>query len=322
MIRLPAEWEKQEMILIAFPHSKTDWADDLQSAYSIFVKIASAICFNQKLIILVPKDDREKVKSMFCYHDRISFVSYETDDTWIRDFGPISIYDDGERKLLDFKFNAWGDKYSSSLDDIITKQLHSKWYFGLSELISEDFVLEGGSIDSNGAGIVLTTTNCLLNQNRNKNYTKEDIERKLKDTLGAKQILWLDNCILEGDDTDGHIDMFARFVDSDTIVYVDINDLKQQLEKFKTLERASYNLIPLPIPSPKYKNGKKLPASYANFLICNDVVLLPTYDDKHDREMIDLFKRLFPDREIIPINALRLIEEGGSIHCSTMNVAF
>jgi agmatine deiminase len=318
--RLPAEWEKQDSVLMVFPHSKSDWANDLQSAKSVFVKMASAICYKQKLILVC--DDIEATKSMFCYHDKISFVKLDTDDTWIRDFGPIAVYEDENRKLLDFKFNAWGGKYSSSLDDAVTKQLHSKWHFGVSELICEDFVLEGGSIESDGLGTILTTTNCLLNQNRNSNYTRLDIEIKLKNTLGAKQILWLDNCILEGDDTDGHIDMFARFVDTDTIVYVDINDLKLQLESFRKLDGNPYNLIPLPMPSPKYKDDRELPASYANFLICNHVVLLPVYDDKLDTEMIELFKKIFPDREIIPIYALRLIEEGGSIHCSTMQVAF
>jgi agmatine/peptidylarginine deiminase len=143
MIRLPAEWEKQEMVLMAFPHSKTDWADDIESAYSIFVKIASAICYNQKLIILVPEKEKEKVKSMFCYHDKISFVSYETDDTWIRDFGAISVFKDGKRVIKDFLFNAWGGKFEYEKDNLATKYLHKNWHFALSDLESVDFILEG-----------------------------------------------------------------------------------------------------------------------------------------------------------------------------------
>lgn len=330
MIRLPAEWEKQDSILMSFPHAKSDWADDLQSAISVFVRIASSICFNQKLILIC--DDVETTKELFCYHDKISFVNLETNDTWIRDFGPISIYEDDERKLIDFQFNAWGGKFEYELDNAVTKQLHSKWHFGVSKLIEENFVLEGGSIESDGAGTILTTTECLLNPNRNPSFSKEQIEDKLTTSLGAKRVLWLDHGFLLGDDTDAHIDTLARFIDKDTIAYVSretkdehfesLSKMKEQLASFKTLEGKPYRLIPLPLPSAKYKDGMRLPATYANFLIANHVVLLPTYDDVLDKEMVTLFKELFPTREIIPINAMRLIEEGGSIHCSTIQVAF
>ena len=326
MKRLPAEWEKQDSILMSFPHAKSDWADDLQSAISVFVRIASSICFNQKLILVC--DDVEATKKLFCYHDKISFVKLETNDTWIRDYGPITIYEDDERKLIDFQFNAWGGKFEYDYDNQITKQLHSKWHFGVSKLLEEDFVLEGGSIESDGAGTILTTTECLLNQNRNSSFSKSQIEEKLKDTLGIKRVLWLEHGSLIGDDTDAHIDTLARFIDKDTIVYVscETNDelvkMKEQLETFRTIDGKPYRLIPLPLPSDKYKNGEQLPATYVNFLIANHVVLLPTYDDVLDKEMVSLFKELFPTREIIPINAMRLIEEGGSIHCSTMQVAF
>lgn len=330
MKRLPSEWEKQDSILMCFPHFKSDWADDLQSAISVFVRMASSICFSQKLILIC--DDVEATKKLFCYHDKISFVKLETDDTWIRDFGPISIYEDDNRKLIDFKFNAWGGKFEYKLDNAVTKQLHSKWHFGVSELLDDAFVLEGGSIESDGAGTILTTTECLLNPNRNPSYSKVQIEDKLKTTLGVKRILCLDYGSLLGDDTDAHIDTLARFIDKDTIAYVcckeedehfeDLSKMQEQLEFFKTLNGKPYRLIPLPLPSAKYKDSKRLPATYANFLIANHVVLLPTYEDALDKEMITLFKELFPTREIIPINAMRLIEEGGSIHCSTMQVAF
>lgn len=330
MIRVPAEWEKQDSILMSFPHAQSDWDDDLQSAISVFVRMASSICFNQKLILIC--DDIQKTKDLFCYHDKISFVKLETNDTWIRDYGPISIYENDEHKLIDFQFNAWGGKFEYKLDNAITKELHSKWHFGISKLIEEDFVLEGGSIESDGAGTILTTSECLLNPSRNPSLSKSQIEEKLKSILGAKRILWLDHGSLIGDDTDAHIDTLARFIDKETIVYVsrETNDkeheslskMKSQLESFKTIDGKPYKLIPLPLPSAKYKDGERLPATYANFLIANHVILLPIYNDTLDKEMISLFKELFPSREIIPINALRLIEEGGSIHCSTMHVAF
>jgi len=330
MRRLPAEWEPQDSILMVFPHKKSDWADDLKSAESVFLRIASSICFNQKLILVC--DDRERVKEMFCYHDKISFVQFDTNDTWIRDFGPITIYENDERKLIDFRFNGWGGKFDATLDDQVTAYLHKNWHFGISPLLHEKMVLEGGSIESDGKGTLLTTTKCLLNPNRNSNMSKEKIEAKLTEFFGLERILWLHHGELIGDDTDAHIDTLARFIDPETIAYVTCNNpddphyeelkkMEAELQSFKTPEGKPYRLIPLPLPAPKYKNGQRLPATYANFLIANHVVLLPTYEDPLDKEMTALFKTLFPTREIIPIKATRLIEEGGSIHCSTMQVA-
>jgi len=330
MRRLPAEWEPQDSVLMVFPHKNSDWADDLKSAESVFLRIASSICFKQKLILVC--DDKERVKEMFCYHDKISFVELDTNDTWIRDFGPITIYEDSERKLIDFHFNGWGGKFDASLDDQVTTYLHKQWHFGISPLLHEEMVLEGGSIESDGQGTLLTTAKCLLNPNRNPNLIKEQIETKLTKLFGLKRILWLHHGELIGDDTDAHIDTLARFIDTETIAYVScenpedphyetLQKMKKELENFRTLEGKPYRLIPLPLPAPKYKNNQRLPATYANFLIANHVVLLPTYDDPLDKEMTGLFKELFPTREIIPIKATRLIEEGGSIHCSTMQVA-
>ncbi len=328
-IRLPAEWEKQDSVLMVFPHSKSDWRDDLKSAESVFLRIASSISALQKLILIC--DDVEYVKSLFCYHDRISFVKLETNDTWIRDFGPISIDVDGKRELLDFTFNAWGGKFEASLDNEISNQLHQKYFFYPSKLRPIDMVLEGGSIESDGDGTLLTTTKCLLNPNRNPHLSKSEIEKRLKSYFGAERIFWLERGFLIGDDTDAHIDTLARFINRETIVYVscdnesdehykELLEMKRELENFKTKENKPYRLIPLPLPDPIYKNGKRLPATYANFLIINRAILLPIYEDKRDKDMIELFKKLFENREIIPIKSKRLIEEGGSIHCSTMNI--
>ena len=329
-IRLPAEWEKQEMVLMAFPHQYTDWANDLTSAYSIFVRIASAICYKQKLLLLIPDDDKERIKNMFCYHDRISFISYQTNDTWIRDFGPISIYHEKQRVLKDFTFNGWGGKFEASLDNQATKYIHKGYHFGLSELKESQLVLEGGSIDSDGIGTILTTTSCLKKRFTGKNTNQ--IETILKEELGANRVLWLEHGYLSGDDTDGHIDMLARFVSRETIVYMTCSDekdehfkelvlMKKELEAFKTSEGKAYNLIPLPLPKAIYKDDIRLPASYVNFLIINNSILLPIYKDESDKMVIEIFENLFPSREIIPLDSRRLIEEGGSIHCSTMQVA-
>ncbi len=331
MIRLPAEWEPQDSILMVFPHMNSDWADDISSAQSVFLRIASSISATQKLILVC--DDVEKTKNFFCYHDRISFVELDTNDTWIRDFGPISLYHDNQRELIDFQFNGWGNKYEASLDNNVTKILHDKWHFMLSPLLQSDFVLEGGSIESDGEGTLMITKKCLLNPNRNPHLTQAEIEEKLRSLLGVKRFLWLEHGELVGDDTDAHIDTLARFIDHKTIAYVTCDDpddvhfevlkeMKKELQTFKTIDNNPYHLIPLPLPKAIYKDNKRLPATYANFLITNKAILLPIYQDDHDTSIINLFKELFPSREIIPINARRLIEEGGSIHCSTMQVCY
>jgi len=329
MIRLPAEWEEQDSILMVFPHKNSDWASDMQSAQSVFLRMASSISATQKLILVC--HDVDETKNFFCYHDRISFVKLDTNDTWIRDFGPITVYHDNERELIDFQFTGWGGKYKATLDNSITKSLHDKWHFMLSPLLHSNLVLEGGSIESDGKGTLMTTKKCLLNPNRNPHLNQTQIEDKIKALLGIKRFLWLEHGELEGDDTDAHIDTLARFIDEDTIAYVTCEDKKdshflklkkmeKELKSFRTFENKPYRLFPLPLPSAKTKDGKRLAATYANFLITNKSILLPIYDDYHDKSMIALFKELYPTREIIPINALRLIEEGGSIHCSTMQV--
>ncbi len=329
MRRLPAEWEKQEAVLFAFPHPESDWAGNLQSAYSVFLKMVSAVSYRQKTILLC--HDRDLVKSMLCYHDKISFVELDYDDTWIRDYGPISVYENGKRLLLDFRFNAWGGKFPFRKDDKVTRRLARKWFFYPSNVQSVDFVLEGGSIDTDGRGTLLTTSSCLLNPNRNPGLSKSQIEEQLASYLGIDRILWLDHGMLLGDDTDAHIDMLARFVDPRTIVHIvcedpsdphyrPLREMKKQLSTFRTKTGDPYRLIPLPLPDPIFHESKRLPASYANFLITNHAILLPLYQDRKDGEVVDLFKSLFPDREIIPIDARRLIREGGSIHCSSMQL--
>ena len=329
----PPEWHKQRAILMAFPHKNSDWSNDLQSAYSIFVKIASAISFKEKLIILIPEDEREKIKNFFCIQDKITFLNYETNDTWIRDFGPICTYENGNRVINDFIFNAWGEKYEFEKDNLVNEFLYKNYIFYPSKLKKIDFVLEGGSIDSDGAGTILTTSKCLLNKNRNKEYSKEKIEEILYKTLGADRVLWLNYGFLEGDDTDSHIDMLARFVSRETIVYVkcenkddlhyeELSKMEEELQNFRQKNGAPYNLVPLPLPKPIYKDGKRLPASYVNFLITNHAVILPIYKDENDKKVINIFKELFPKKEIIPLDSRRLIEEGGSIHCSTMQIPY
>ncbi len=329
MKRLPAEWEKQDSVIVVFPHVNSDWVNDLESAQAVFLRIISSISYSQKVILIC--DDIESVKSMLCYHDRISFTTISTNDTWVRDYGPISIYQEGKRELLDFRFNAWGGKFESALDDAVNEKLHKGYHFYPSKLTPVDMVLEGGSIESDGAGTLLSTKRCLLNPNRNPNLSQNEIEERLTELFGLERILWLENGYLEGDDTDAHIDTLARFVDEKTIAYVkcydeidshyrELKEMERELKSFRRLNGEPYALVPLPLPKPIYKDERRLPATYANFLITNHTLLLPIYNDENDTKMVELFKELFPTREVIPINSVRLIEEGGSIHCSTMQV--
>jgi agmatine deiminase len=332
MRRLPPEWQKQRAVLMAFPHKNTDWADNLKSALVPFIRIAQAIAYDTPVYIIC--DDREAIASLFCSPRNLSFIEIETNDTWIRDFGYISIVEEGEGKLLDFKFDAWGGKFEAELDNAVNRTLHKKGYMGITPLESIDFVLEGGAIESDGLGTIMTTSACLCNANRNGGLSKEVVEEKLKTYLGAKRVLWLDYGYLAGDDTDSHIDTLARFVSVDTIVYVQCLDeedehyealqkMEEQLKSFRTFEGEAYKLTPLPMSTAKFdEEGNRLPATYANFLITNGALVYPTYSVDEDRVVHEIFKELFKEKEIIPVECSRLIEEGGSLHCSTMQILF
>lgn len=327
--RMVAEWERQRAVLLSFPHKDSDWSDELSSALSVFVRIAQAIAYREPVWIVC--DDKESIKNLFCSTENMSFIELPTNDTWTRDYGAITIEENGETKLLDFIFDGWGGKFEATLDNDINKLLKQKGYFGITPMQSIPFVFEGGSIESDGEGTILTTSECLCNPNRNGGLSKSEIEAKLAEYLGAKRVLWLDNGYLSGDDTDSHIDTLARFVNKTTIAYVkcvDKNDehyealesMERELQAFRTIDNEPYNLVALPFTKPIYKDGTRLPATYANFLITNHALLYPTYGDPSDKVAGEVFAKLFPDREIIPINCLRLIEQGGSLHCSTMQI--
>ena len=329
-----AEWEKQRYVLLAFPHEKSDWNDPgnpsaLQKALSSFVRIAQAIAYKQPVIIIC--DDKTKIASLFCSTHNMIFVEIETNDTWIRDYGPIGIKEGERSVLLDFIFDGWGGKFDATLDNEVNKKLHATGLLAPMPLKSVDLVLEGGSVESDGKGTILTTSMCLLK--RNGFRSKKEAEVMLKEHLGAKRVLWLDEGFIAGDDTDGHIDMLVRFADEKTILYQSCDDpedehyealqkMHAQLRTFRDYEGNPYRLIALPMPKPIFNEaGDRLPSSYANFLITNHALLYPTYGDKEvDKEVDTIFKVLFKDKEIIPIDARRLITQGGSLHCSTIQV--
>ncbi len=332
MRRLKAEWERQNVVLMALPNEGTDWVDiGLEESAAVFRKIAQAIGYSQLVYMLV--DDAKEAKKHFCSTNNIIFIEAEFNDTWTRDYGPLSIEENGDSKLLDFRFNGWGGKFEASLDNEVNRFLKSKGFFGGAELESIDIELEGGAIESEGQGTILTTKSCLLNKNRNGGLSQSEAEEILSSKLGAKRVLWVENSYLEGDDTDGHIDMLARFVSPDTIAYIKCEDssdshykslleLERELKSFKQPNGSPYNLVSLPFTEPKYKDIERLPASYANFLITNRALVFPTYQSPKDKEAQEIFKKLFPTREVIPVPCLKLIEQGGSLHCSTMQISF
>ena len=334
MKRIRAEWEQHTIVLMAFPHEETDWAqyENWESVTAPFVHTAQAIAYYQMVYMLCR--DAEAVKPLFCSTTNIIFIETDFNDTWTRDYGALSIEENEQRKLIDFTFNGWGGKFEAVLDNGINRTLADKGFYGGVPMENYDYVLEGGSIESDGAGTILTTSACLCHPNRNGGLDKKEVERQLTDTLGSRRVLWLDHGYLAGDDTDSHVDMLARFVNTETIAYVKCDDredehydaliaMEEQLQTFRTAEGNPYTLIPLPLPEAKYnKAGDRLPASYANFLISNGAVVYPTYKDPHDKKVGEILREIFPDREVIPVGCLPLIEQGGSLHCSTMQIAY
>ncbi|MDF1874270.1 agmatine deiminase family protein [Sulfurimonas sp. SAG-AH-194-I05] len=325
MKRMIAEFEKQSFTQVLFPHVKTDWAEYLQEAEATFVQIIQAIQTYQKCFVICA--DITYVKSKFQDHTNLYFADYETDDTWARDISCLSVEDDAEVKLLDFTFNAWGNKFEWGKDNAMSVAMQNIY---LSDIETIPFVLEGGAVESNGSGILLTTSTCMLNKNRNPQLTSIEITKKLNETLGCTTVLYLEHGYLAGDDTDAHIDTLARFIDAKTIMYVACENeedehYKELLAMKKELQTMAkehdLNLIPLPFPHAIYENKERLPATYANFLFVNGAVLVPTYNVPEDKLAIDIFINTFTSLDILPINCTTLIKQHGSLHCVTMNFA-
>lgn len=327
-VRWPAEWEQQSFLQLTFPHANSDWAPLLDKVSVCFKHIIEAAARFQKVLVVC--DNIPRVRRIFPEHPNIFFAEIPSNDTWARDHGGITVLRNKVAVIQDYTFNGWGNKFASDQDNQITRTLFEQGLFKSAQLNSIDFVLEGGSVESDGEGTILTTTQCLLEKNRNPQYTQNEIEDILMKNLGARRVLWLHHGYLSGDDTDSHIDTLARFCSPEIIAYTActnpndthfsaLQNMKAELETFTTNTGAPYKLIPLPLPDSCYdKEGNRLPATYANFTIINGAVLLPVYDVKQDNEAIEIFENIFPDRKIIPINCRILIEQHGSLHCVTM----
>ncbi len=325
LVRFPAEFEEQSFVQLIFPHADSDWAPYLQEASENFVEIAMVIARFEKCLIIC--DDINRVKAYFSETENIYFVQDESDDTWARDCSGITVLEDGKPTVIDFTFTGWGNKFDATLDNALTSKL-AKHYD--ADYKKQRFILEGGAIDSNGEGILLTTTECLLNPNRNVKLTQKfEIESILNENLGTQKVLWLDHGYLAGDDTDSHIDTLARFIDRSTIVYVQCRDkddehyealsqMEEELQAFRDLKGDPFDLIALPMTDALYFEEERLPATYANFLMLNGAVIVPTYNDRHDQEALKILQKAFSEREVIGVDCSILIRQHGSLHCVTM----
>ncbi len=332
---MPAEWYPQSGVQLTWPHDGTDWAPILTDVTECYVRIAYEIASHELLLIVTP--EREKVEALMqsrlpsALLNRIRWAECPTNDTWARDHGFITLLDAQAPRLLDFRFNGWGLKFAADKDNRINRILHEKHLLQGQYVNCLDFVFEGGSIESDGRGTLMTTSECLLSANRNEYLNRQEIETRLKSLLHADRVLWLDHGYLAGDDTDSHIDTLARFCPDDTIVYVACNDIgdehydalqkmEEQLYTFRTAEGKPYRLLPLPLPDAVFdEDGERLPATYANFLVINDAVLMPTYNQPvKDVQALRVLQKAFPQHAVTGIDCRVLIRQHGSLHCCTM----
>lgn len=334
-MRLPAEWEKQGFVQLTWPHEDTAWYA-LPQVLDCYVAVAQAITKYEPLLI-VCRDKAECLADMAARGwkptPNVRLVESPLNDTWARDHGAISVWgDNGEKCIEDFVFNGWGLKFGSDLDNQITRNIYKEGAFAadVRYLDMRPFVLEGGSIDTDGEGTLMATSECLCSLNRNEYLTREQIEAHLKKAFGLQRILWVEHGSIAGDDTDSHVDILARFCSPDTIAYVacenpadenyaPLKAMEAQLQTFRTLDGKPYKLIPLPLPEPLYLDDYRLPASYANFLIVNGAVLMPGAGSPLDKKAAGQLQQAFPDRTVEIIDCRALLSGHGGLHCITMN---
>ncbi len=335
-LRLPAEWEPQAAVLLAWPHAGTDWAARLDSVEGTCAALAAAISQRETTIVCAP-DAEVGAHAAECLREagaelaRVRFVEIPYNDTWLRDSGPLTLLDgNGRYTLADFRFTGWGGKFEASLDDALVAGLIERNVFRSDAQHQRiDWALEGGAIESDGAGTLLTTWRCL--HQRHPDQSREAIELTLRHALSATRVLWLDHGYLQGDDTDAHVDTLARFAPGDAIVFQACSDpddphhaelaaMRRELEALRTATGKPYRLFDLPWPQPILDNGRRLAASYANYLVINGAVLVPAYGDVVDDAAAQTIALAHPGREVIQIPCRPLIWQNGSLHCMTMQL--
>lgn len=333
--RFLPEWTEVEAVLMALPHQETDWEYMLGDILRQYQRIVNTLTENGVFVILLA-DSADDAKELFSDTDnsRLLIVETKFNDTWTRDYGPIAVVRGERNRLLDFGFNGWGLKFAADKDNLVNLRLTEKFIIQPATYRNErSFILEGGSLETDGEGTLLTTSRCLLSPNRNGGMSKQEIADRLTQSLGTDHILWLDYGYLAGDDTDSHIDTLARMAPGNTILFVgcrNVDDehfeellkMRAQLTMFRTPEGNPYNLIELPLPDPIFdEEGNRLPATYANYLIVNDKIFVPTYNQpQNDTLACHTIRVAFPNHKVIGIDCCGLIQQHGSLHCATMQI--
>lgn len=324
--RLPAEWEPQAATLLAWPHADTDWASQLARVQSFYVDLINATLAYQPVVLLVDCAGSESVVRSAITQQAHPLITIEAqyNDTWVRDFGPLTVCDGESVKFVDYRFDGWGGKFLASDDDRATAVIADKLQLPIQHI---DQVLEGGAVDSDGRGHILTTEQCLLL--RHQGLQQRAVERMLE-PLGSKRVLWLGQAQLVGDDTDGHIDTLARFVNEDTIAYVKspegdehypaLTAMEHELQALSNIDGQPYRLLPIPLPDPVYDGNERLAATHLNFMLVNGAAFIPTFGGDSDHHALEQFGKIWPDREIIALNCRPIVWQGGCVHCISMNL--
>lgn len=333
--RFPAEWEPQDAVLIAWPHADTDWGPRLGEVEDTYIALVAAIIRFEPVVICVADADveayaRARLASARLDMAQVRFIEAAYDDTWLRDSGPISLRAADGFRLLDFRFTGWGGKFDARQDDQLVAHLHDAGLFSARASRRQiDFALEGGAIETDGAGTLLTTWRCL--HERHPDTPREHLTAQLADWLAQDRVLWLEHGYLEGDDTDAHIDTLARFAPNDAIVFQACDDSEDphhaelqamagEIAALRTRDGQPYRLFPLPWARPILDDGRRLAASYANYLIINDALLMPAYGDPADDAAAAVLAQAYPGREIVQVPCRPLIWQNGSLHCITMQL--
>ncbi len=334
-VRFPAEWEPVECVMLAWPHADTDWESMLEEVRRTYGYMIRALSQCVKVLIIGPECPDKELLPDGTVMENVIYTPVPTNDTWTRDYGPLTIDVDGMKALADYRFDGWGLKFGADKDKLATQRLCEAGVFKAPRINRLSFTLEGGSVESDGAGLLITTTDCLLSPNRNGGMSKAEIENELKRDMGLHTVLWLKHGSLAGDDTDGHIDTLVRIVPpGDTLVYVGCNDpedehyaelcaMRDELKELRRADGQPFNLVELPLPDPIYDpdDGSRLPATYANFLIVNDTVLVPVYGQAlKDRHALMAIGAAMPEHKIVAIDCRALIRQHGSLHCATMQL--
>lgn len=326
------EWAEQEAVMLAWPHHSTDWEPWLTAIQYDYAELAIAISQEvTPLILCQDEEHQQQIEELLqerCKH-LPRFVIAPYNDTWCRDYGPVALAAKNKIQLLDFQFNGWGDKYDASLDNGINQLLLPQWQAPLNII---NYELEGGSIETDGEGTLLTTTHCLLDSNRNQDYTKADVEKFVLDNLGLQRVLWLTKGALIGDDTDSHIDNLVRFCDAETLAYascsraddphfIPLQEMAAEVKELRQPNGMPYLLQAIEIPEPQFdENNKRLPGSYVNFLIVNNSVFVPVFGCAQDAAALNGLQNCFPGKRMVPVPGGNLIKQYGGPHCATMQL--